>query len=249
MNFLRNKSLPIAIIAVLYLPQCLATMWNHNRCMTASCSRGSSLIDNHLSRIAGSRHHYTNLNPMNLMAEIFSVPITFNTLLRQQHRHFSEMQHLEPRYEVFNDEKQFQVTLDLPGVQAEDIVLELKEDGSLQIIASRNTRQHGQTSSYAFTQSISLDKSVIDVENITAKLSQGVLTISAPKLDESKRQKLVRKIPVMTKGVEETKSILSSTQPSQFENDEQEEEHTKQVDGEVTNTINDEGLEITEEDI
>merc|ERR1712038_411918 len=140
-------SILILAIAIITIPSSYA-MWHHDGRMVPSCSRGS-YHRLYPSSSVSSRRRAQLVDPINLMAEIFSVPVTFNSLMRQQHRHFSEMQRSEPRYEISNDETQFQILLDLPGVQAEDVSLELKDGGSLQISASRNTRQPGRMSSYA----------------------------------------------------------------------------------------------------
>merc|ERR1712038_773543 len=243
-------SILILAIAIITIPSSYA-MWHHDGRMVPSCSRGSYHRLYPSSSVSSHRRAQL-VDPINLMAEIFSVPVTFNSLMRQQHRHFSEMQRSEPRYEISNDETQFQILLDLPGVQAEDVSLELKDGGSLQISASRNTRQQGRMSSYNFAQTFTLDESVVDVENISATLSQGVLTISAPKLDKSARQDEVTKIPVMKKEDTEDKiGVLSPSPSSPQVHDRKEEEAPSKVDADVdtTETNHDDGLEITEEDI
>jgi len=244
-----NKSVSILILAIatlINIPLSHA-MWHHDGRMVPSCSRGSY---HRLYPSSGvSSHRRTQLDPINLMTEIFSVPFTFNSLLRQQHRHFSEMQRSEPRYEISNEDTQFQIFLELPGVQAEDVSLELKDGGSLEISASRNTHQHGRVSSYNFAQALTLDTSIIDVENISATLSQGLLTISAPKLDKSTRQDEVTKIPVVKKEDNEEKSRILPSSPPSSQVDEQEEREIP-VDRDITGIkSDDDGLEITEEDI
>lgn len=251
MKLCLNKTVSILILAtaIITIPSSYA-MWNHDGRMVPSCSKGSYHRLYPSSSVSSHRRAQL-VDPINLMAEIFSVPITFNSLMRQQHRHFSEMQRSEPRYEISNDETQFQILLDLPGVQAEDVSLELKDGKSLQVSASRNTRQQGRMSSYNFAQTFTLDESVVDVENISASLSQGVLTISAPKLDKSTRQEdEVTKIPVMKKEDAEDKIDIPPSTSSPQVHDQKEEEVPSKVDADTEDdTSRDDGLEITEEDI
>lgn len=251
MKLCLNKTVSILILAtaIITIPSSYA-MWHHDGRMVPSCSKGSYHRLYPSSSVPTHRRAQL-VDPINLMAEIFSVPITFNSLMRQQHRHFSEMQRSEPRYEISNDETQFQILLDLPGVQAEDVSLELKDGKSLQISASRNTRQQGRMSSYNFAQTFTLDESVVDVENISASLSQGVLTISAPKLDKSTRQEdEVTKIPVMKKEDAEDKIDIPPSTSSPQVHDQKEEEVPSKVDADTEDdTSRDDGLEITEEDI
>merc|ERR1712207_85279 len=84
-------------------------------------------------------------------------------------------------------------TMDVPGVKEEDIDIKL-DDGQLTVQGQRTIGSESSRFSSKFFRSFSLDPTV-DVDNFTATLKNGVLTVSAPK-DLSKLEENVRKIPI-----------------------------------------------------
>jgi len=80
---------------------------------------------------------------------------------------------------VTETEDAFQLFVDLPGVKATDISLQIHE-GVLKISGSRKFGG-GQQQSSAFVKSFSTDEADIDTSNITANLSDGVLAVTFPK--------------------------------------------------------------------
>merc|ERR1712224_509758 len=99
------------------------------------------------------------------------------------------------RHELVDDDEKFELSIDVPGVKEEDIDVKL-EDGLLTVQGHRmaSSDSSSQFITSKFSKSFSLDKTV-DVEQITAELKNGVLTVSAPK-DMKKLEENVRRIPV-----------------------------------------------------
>ena len=91
-----------------------------------------------------------------------------------------------PCYEVTEDDKQFQLAMDVPGVKKQDLDISLEHGGRvLKVTGGRKIRQTladgSITSSESkFEKSFTMDRTV-DTTNITANLTDGVLVISAPK--------------------------------------------------------------------
>lgn len=91
-----------------------------------------------------------------------------------------------PCYEITENEKQFQLALDVPGVKMKDMTIDFNDkDRVLHISGGRKVRQEDQSgnvkeSESKFEKRFVMDKSV-DISKVTAKLQDGVLTITAPK--------------------------------------------------------------------
>jgi HSP20 family protein len=98
-----------------------------------------------------------------------------------------------PRYELVDDEDKFKLSVDVPGVKKEDIDIQL-EDGFLTVKGHREASTDSSHFSSRFSQTFSLDRNV-DVDQFTATLSNGVLTIAAPK-DIKKLEESIRRIPI-----------------------------------------------------
>merc|ERR1712157_359824 len=97
------------------------------------------------------------------------------------------------RYQLVDNDKQFQLTVDVPGVQEKDIDIKL-DDGQITVQGKRVSASDSSHFTSQFSRSFSLDPTV-DVDNFTATLKNGVLVVSAPK-DLSKLEENVRKIPI-----------------------------------------------------
>ena len=101
-----------------------------------------------------------------------------------------------PCYEVTEDDTQFQLAMDVPGVKAQDIDISLENGGRvLRVTGGRKIRQTladgSITSSESkFEKSFTMDRSV-DTERISANLSDGVLVISAPKDPQSNESRKI----------------------------------------------------------
>lgn len=100
-----------------------------------------------------------------------------------------------PRYEINEHKDKFEVVVDVPGVNAKDIRVNLDQEGTrLTLSGERESKDDTYEFASKFSQSFSLDSS-IEVDKLTADLKNGVLTVSAPK-DLSKLEEMTRSIPV-----------------------------------------------------
>jgi HSP20 family protein len=104
-----------------------------------------------------------------------------------------------PLFEITDDDHEFQIVMDIPGVKREDINVDLVlDDGA--VLSISGLRLHKQVGKQVvFSQSFSLDPAVVAVDKITANLENGVLIVSAPK-DMTRRQRIEenirQKIPI-----------------------------------------------------
>merc|ERR1719393_752817 len=97
------------------------------------------------------------------------------------------------RYQLIDNDEKFQLTVDVPGVNEEDIEIKL-DDGQLTVAGQRLAVSESSRFASKFSQSFYLDPTV-DVDNFTATLNNGVLVVSAPK-DLAKLEENVRKIHI-----------------------------------------------------
>ena len=91
-----------------------------------------------------------------------------------------------PCYEVTESDDAFHISVDVPGVKGKDITAEIEQEGRvLHIKGGRKVTKTGsdgnvETSESKFEKRFALDHSV-DSSQVTANLSDGVLTVVAPK--------------------------------------------------------------------
>merc|ERR1712159_717687 len=98
------------------------------------------------------------------------------------------------RYEVVDNNEKFELTVDVPGVKEGDIDIKLDE-GRLTVQGQRTVVSGSSKFTSKFSKTFSLDQTV-DADKFTASLTDGVLTVSAPK-DLAKLEENVPRIPVM----------------------------------------------------
>lgn len=99
-----------------------------------------------------------------------------------------------PRTDVQESEGGYQLQLDLPGVKAEDLDIQV-EDSTLTVRAQR--KFSGKREEYhrverpygAFTRSFSLPEA-INASGIEAKLTDGVLNLTLPRREEAKPRQI-----------------------------------------------------------
>mmetsp|Transcript_10537 Transcript_10537/g.18508 ORF Transcript_10537/g.18508 Transcript_10537/m.18508 type:complete len:267 (+) Transcript_10537:101-901(+) len=95
---------------------------------------------------------------------------------------------------ITQDDKQVQFAVEVPGAKASDINLQLDEDGRVLKISGETKREEGGISVHSrFERSFTLNRD-IDTSRISARMDDGVLTITAPKYEEVKET--VRRIEV-----------------------------------------------------
>ncbi len=105
---------------------------------------------------------------------------------------------LTPRADVLEGEKEFRIVIDLPGVQNDDLAIDL-ENQSLTVKAAKNNpvpdgfelRRHERAGQVKFSRTFTLGNAV-NGDQIAATLDDGVLSITLPKSESS----LMRRIEV-----------------------------------------------------
>lgn len=99
---------------------------------------------------------------------------------------------LAPALDVHEDEKQYAISVELPGVKKEDVQVELQE-GTLTIRGEKSSereekkeqRRYTERSYGSFSRSFRLPTDA-DAEHLDASFRDGVLTITLPKTEEAK---------------------------------------------------------------
>jgi len=106
-----------------------------------------------------------------------------------------------PAAEVVDAEKEFIVTLEIPGLVKEDVTINL-EDGVLTIagekkeaVKDENQKYYVFERSYGAFQRAFTFSTPVDVEKIAATMLNGVLTIRLPKV--TAQRELGKKIPIV----------------------------------------------------
>ncbi|CAB9512883.1 kDa class I heat shock protein [Seminavis robusta] len=102
---------------------------------------------------------------------------------------------LSPQYEIANNNEQLRISMDLPGVKIEDCDVSVEDGGKVLTIRGRRRARTDESSfTSKFSQSFSLDP-MIDVDNMSANLMDGVLTVTAPK-DMKRLEENIKSIPI-----------------------------------------------------
>ena len=105
--------------------------------------------------------------------------------------------HFDPSFDLFEDEKEFELSIDLPGLKSEDLTVQLEENGRIiHVMGERKSRRPENSVVSMFEKNFAVDES-IDTGNIRVDLSDGVLAITAPK---DLNYKAIREVPVTTNG-------------------------------------------------
>lgn len=107
-----------------------------------------------------------------------------------------------PRLNLIENEKSFEVSVELPGIKEEDVQLFI-EEGVLRVHGEKKSEHqeekkniyHVERRYGSFQRALTLP-SGIDEEKIEATFDKGVLKIRLPKFEAAKKE--VRKIPVKT---------------------------------------------------
>jgi HSP20 family molecular chaperone IbpA len=87
-----------------------------------------------------------------------------------------------PRYEINEDDNEFKLAVDVPGVKPGDMKIKLEQDGRvLRLTGERKIQDGNWKSEMKFEKAFLLDKK-IQSDKITANFSDGVVVITAPKV-------------------------------------------------------------------
>jgi HSP20 family protein len=113
-----------------------------------------------------------------------------------------------PGYAIHEDEKSYAISIDIPGVKADEMTLKLEEDHHdhdhgrvvLHLSGGRKVQKEGSVSETKFVKRFTLGENV-DTEKLTANLENGVLRVTAPKkvVEESVAMK---EIPIVQGGAD-----------------------------------------------
>lgn len=98
---------------------------------------------------------------------------------------------LTPRADILEGEKEFRIVMDLPGIAAADLEISV-ENQSLSVKAERRfevpegfePRRRERAGNVGFTRTFRLGSGV-SVDDIGARLTDGVLTLTLPKTEQS----------------------------------------------------------------
>jgi len=90
-----------------------------------------------------------------------------------------------PGYEINETDDKYSIYMDVPGVKASDITAQLEHDGKvLHVSGGRKIEKEGTTTEVKFEKRFTIGQN-IDATKVTADLSDGVLTLSAPKIKKA----------------------------------------------------------------
>ena len=97
-------------------------------------------------------------------------------------------------YKIEEDDKNYFIEMDMPGVKKEDLEVGVKEN-ILSIYAERKKEDKTENKEAVvvskYEQSFNISAKGIDVDNIQANLDNGVLKITLPKKEEVKFEKKI----------------------------------------------------------
>ncbi|MBX8638873.1 MAG: Hsp20/alpha crystallin family protein [Candidatus Thermoplasmatota archaeon] len=167
-----------------------------------------NLVDN--STVIKAYPRKSGLRTRNFDDFFEDMPRTFAEWMRPFFRDFPSLGFFEPwtsensmvpYMDIQEADKEYNVTVDLPGVMKEDIEVKVTEDNTIEITGKRNEKKEERNanylrqerSSYNFHRSFSLPEE-IDGEKVEAKVENGVLFLRLPKKEEAARK--VKKVEI-----------------------------------------------------
>lgn len=117
----------------------------------------------------------------------------------------NDLYFLEPDIEVQDTEKNVLVSAELPGLNPEDIDIQVSDEGYLTIRGEKKHQTEEKAEGFYFSERsygmfqrvVNLPTNEINREKITAEFDKGVLNITLPKLDSAKKK--LRKIAIKSK--------------------------------------------------
>jgi HSP20 family protein len=118
---------------------------------------------------------------------------------------------MSPGFEIRESEDKYHLQVEMPGIKASDVNVELEDNGRVLHISGSRKREtedeHGNRSfsSSRFDRRISIGDNV-DAEKMTGNLQDGILSIEAPK--KEKKEKSVFKIPITENGESSSGSTM-----------------------------------------
>lgn len=116
------------------------------------------------------------------------------------------MQMFQPKVDIASSENEYTITVEVPGLEENDIKLDISNDGMLTISGEKrqeNTENRrdiyfSECSYGTFERTLSLPDDV-DPQQVEARFKNGVLTITCPHTESSKQEQR-RQIPISAEG-------------------------------------------------
>ena len=97
-------------------------------------------------------------------------------------------------YKIEEDDKNYFIEMDMPGVKKEDLEIGIKEN-ILSIYAERKKEDKMENKEAVvvskYEQSFNISAKGIDIDNIQANLENGILTLTLPKKEEVKYERKI----------------------------------------------------------
>jgi len=144
---------------------------------------------------------FYNFNPQieinNLESELNKVLKEFNQILNSDNKDSQEFENCvwSPLTDIYEDNENYKLLLDLPGVTKEETKISL-EEGKLEISGERkipkieNTKYHKNERTFGkFYRSFSLPENIL-TDKIFAEIKAGQLIITIPKSPEAKPKEI-----------------------------------------------------------
>lgn len=102
--------------------------------------------------------------------------------------------------QVHEDEKAYSIAIDVPGVKVDEMTMQLEDDNQvLHLSGGRKFQRGDAVTETKFDRRFTIGRNV-DTENITANLTNGVLTVTAPKKDPASTNPPSNVIQITEKG-------------------------------------------------
>lgn len=116
-------------------------------------------------------------------------PDVFDQILGESIRHSKET--MPTNVDLSETENSYEVSLDLPGVKAEDVEIQIEKKtlsikGIRHRVSNENKKFHRIESSHGSFERKVVLQDAIDEENVTAEYADGVLLVTLPKVEEAK---------------------------------------------------------------
>jgi HSP20 family molecular chaperone IbpA len=111
----------------------------------------------------------------------FFTDIVPMSVLNNEHDPLMVLRRSSPGYEIHEDDNKFQLSIDVPGVKAADMKVDLEKDGRvLHLSGGRKVEKEGSVTETRFDKRFLIAENV-DTSKIAANLADGVLVVTAPK--------------------------------------------------------------------
>ncbi len=162
---------------------------------------------------------YGGRSVFNRLDELFSIPMRVNSLIQGYERQWSNSlsqlneSSYRPRFWIESDDEQIKLSLEVPAMRATDIKLFLEKNGKLLVVkglqSSRSDDNQKIFRSSEFEQKFALNDTTLDVKELKAALSNGVLVISVPRIQQQQRTEdmKIEEIPIESSESKEDATI------------------------------------------